>query len=135
MVESMLHAGAKGVHALRDATRGGVASVLNEMAQAASLGMIIDQTQIPVREDVQGACEILGLDPLYVANEGKLVAFVSPEVSETVLDVMRMDAMGADARIIGEVTDRHPRVVRMRTSLGGSRVVEMMSGEQLPRIC
>lgn len=135
LVEKALAVGGMGIHAMRDATRGGVASVLNEMAQASRTGMVIHETEIPVREDVKGACEILGLDPLYVANEGKFVAFVSPEVSDRVLAAMRSDPLGCEARVIGEVTSEHPAIVRLKTGLGASRVVEMMSGEQLPRIC
>jgi hydrogenase expression/formation protein HypE len=135
LVDRMLTAGGKGVHALRDATRGGVASVLNEIAQSAAAGIVIEETQIPVREDVRGACEILGLDPLYVANEGKLVAFVAPEVCGEVLDAMRENPLGVDAVEIGEVVESHPGTLSLRTALGGSRIVEMMSGEQLPRIC
>ncbi len=135
LVERMLDAGGKGVHVLRDATRGGVASVLNEIAQSSGTGIQIEETQIPVREDVRGACEILGLDPLHVANEGKLVAFVAPGLCETVLDAMRSHPLGTDSAIIGEVVARHPGIVRLKTGLGGSRVLEMMSGEQLPRIC
>ena len=134
-VERMLQKGGMHVHALRDATRGGVASVLNEIAQSAHLGMIIQEETVPVREDVKGACEILGLDPLFVANEGKFVAFVSPDAAEEVLESLRNHALGFDACIIGEVVEAHPGIVRMNTVLGGSRVVEMLSGEQLPRIC
>jgi hydrogenase expression/formation protein HypE len=135
LVEAILLVGGREVHALRDATRGGVASVLNELAQAAHVGMMIEEAQILVREDVKGACEILGLDPLYVANEGKLVAFVSPDACDDVLRLMRLHPLGREAQIIGEVVEANPGVVRLRTGLGGSRVVEMLSGDQLPRIC
>lgn len=135
LVEGICLAGGRAVHALRDATRGGVASALNELVQAARLGAVIEDSAIPVREDVKGACEILGLDPLYVANEGKLVALVSPEVCDDVLRLMRFHPLGRDACVIGEVVEAHPGVVRLQTGLGGSRVVEMLSGEQLPRIC
>lgn len=135
VVELMLNAVGDRVHALRDATRGGVASVLNEMAQSAGVGIVIRETSIPVREDVKGACEILGFDPLFVANEGKFVAFVAPEACEEVLAVMKSHPLAAEARVIGEVVATHSGMVRLRTVLGGSRLVEMMSGEQLPRIC
>jgi hydrogenase expression/formation protein HypE len=135
LVELLLDRVGEDVHAMRDATRGGVASVLNEMAQGAGVGMIIHEDSIPVREDVKGACEILGLDPLYVANEGKFVAFVSPECEDEALAAMQSHPLGTGARVIGEVIAEHPKMVRLRTRLGGSRVVEMMSGEQLPRIC
>lgn len=135
VVKRILEVGGRNVHALRDATRGGVASVLNEMAQSARTGMILEESTLPVREDVRGACEILGLDPLYVANEGKFVAFVGKDQANEILKVLRDHPLGEHACIVGEVVERHPGVVRMRSALGGSRVVEMMSGEQLPRIC
>lgn len=134
LVWQVLQTGGYRIHAMRDATRGGVASVLNEMAQSSGLGMLIREEAIPVRQDVQGACEILGLDPLYVANEGKFVAFVAPQSADAVLAAMRAHSLGSDACIIGEVVDDRP-MVRLRTTLGGTRVVEMLSGEQLPRIC
>jgi hydrogenase expression/formation protein HypE len=134
LVESMLRA-SHGIRILRDPTRGGVASALNEIAQKSKSGIVIDEAAIPVRSDVQGACEILGLDPLYVANEGKLIAFVSPNDTEAVLDAMRKHPLGKEAVVIGEVSGDHSRVVVMKTRIGGSRVVDMLSGEQLPRIC
>ena len=135
LVQKLLKAGGRDVHALRDATRGGVASALNELAQASGTGVVIQEASIPVREDVRGACEILGLDPLFVANEGRFLAFVAPERAEELLALMRTHPLGSEARIIGEVVEDHPGVVRMETWLGGSRVVDMLSGEQLPRIC
>lgn len=134
-VRLLLDAADHGVHAMRDATRGGVASVLNEMAQAANAGIVIHESAIPVREDVKGACEMLGLDPLFVANEGKFLAFVAPEVCDAALEALQSHPLGGDACLIGEVVEKHPGLVRLQTLLGGSRVVEMMSGEQLPRIC
>jgi hydrogenase expression/formation protein HypE len=135
LVKLLIETAGSDVHAMRDATRGGVASVLNEMAKSAGVGIVIEESQIPVREDVRGACEILGLDPLYVANEGKFIAFVDEANADHVLRIMRQHKLGEDAKIIGEVTSAHSGVVRLRTVLGGSRVVEMISGEQLPRIC
>ena len=123
------------IHVLRDPTRGGVASVLNEIAGEARVGMNIHQERIPLSEDVRGACELLGLDPLYVANEGKLLAFVPPEKADRVLMAMRQHEFGTHAVIIGDVTNDHPGIVTMRTTIGGTRVVDMISGEQLPRIC
>lgn len=123
------------VHCLRDPTRGGVATTLNEIAQRSRAGMLIVEKQIPVRETVKGACEILGLDPLYVANEGKLVAIVAPEASEAVLERMRNHPLGQDAVIVGEVVADHPGMVLMKTEIGGTRVLDVMFGEQLPRIC
>jgi hydrogenase expression/formation protein HypE len=134
LVESMLRA-SHGIRILRDPTRGGVASALNEIAQKSKSGIVIDEAAIPVRSEVQGACEILGLDPLYVANEGKLIAFVSPNDTEAVLDAMRKNPLGKEAVVIGEVSGDHSGVVVMKTRIGGSRVVDMLSGEQLPRIC
>ena len=125
----------KDIHVLRDPTRGGLASALNEVARKANKGIMIDENLIPVEESVKGACELLGLDPLYVANEGKLIAFVSPQDAEKVFSVMKTHPLGKDAVIIGEVADDHPGLVVMRTSIGGKRIVDMLSGEQLPRIC
>jgi hydrogenase expression/formation protein HypE len=134
LVEKILDAG-RSVHVLRDPTRGGVASALNEIAEKCGGGILINESAIPIRENVQGACEILGLDPLYVANEGKLLVFVAREDAERVLQAMREDDLGREAAIIGEVVSDHRGVVVMRTKIGGSRVVDMLSGEQLPRIC
>lgn len=134
LVAAMLKAG-KNIHVLRDPTRGGIASALNEIAGSAKVGILIHQEKIPISEEVKGACEILGLDPLYVANEGKLLAFVSPDESDKVLAAMRSHPLGKDSAIIGEVADDHPGFVMMKTRIGGTRVVDMLSGEQLPRIC
>jgi len=123
------------VHVFRDPTRGGITSALSEIAQTARVGIRLDESQIPISEEVKGACEILGLDPLYVANEGKLLAIVSKEAAATVLSSMRAHPLGAKAAIIGEVTNDHPGFVTMKTRIGGTRVVDMLSGEQLPRIC
>jgi hydrogenase expression/formation protein HypE len=123
------------VHCLRDPTRGGVATTLNEIAAQSQAGMLLQEQSIPVRESVRGACEILGLDPLYVANEGKLVAIVAPDAADTVLESMRLHPLGCDAQIIGEVLADHPTMVRMETLVGGSRILDVMFGEQLPRIC
>jgi hydrogenase expression/formation protein HypE len=134
LVDVML-AASKNIHVLRDPTRGGVASVLNEIAESAQVGISIREEQISVREEVRGACEILGFDPLYVANEGKLIAFVSAEEADNVLKAMRAHPLGKNAILIGEVVADHPGTVIMKTRIGGSRVVDMLSGEQLPRIC
>ena len=122
------------VHCLRDLTRGGLASALVEIAQAAALDVKVDEALIPVREDVGGACEILGLDPLHVANEGRFVAFVPEEDADRALDIIRAHTVGAGARRIGAVTGAGG-LVTMKTRIGTERIVEMMSGEQLPRIC
>ena len=134
LVETMFEASQE-IHVLRDPTRGGVASVLNEIAESAEVGITILEDQIPVSEEVMGACEILGFDPLYVANEGKLLAFISPTAVDKVLAAMRTHPFGKNAVIIGEVVADHPGTVIMKTHIGGSRVVDMLSGEQLPRIC
>ncbi len=123
------------IHCLRDPTRGGVATTLNEIAKRAGVGMMLREQSIPVRESVKGACEVLGLDPLYVANEGKLLAVVSPEMAQAVLQRMRKHEHGHDAVIIGEVVADHPGMVLMKTEIGGTRVLDVMFGEQLPRIC
>ncbi len=123
------------IHVLRDPTRGGVATTLNEIAARSDVGMLLQEDTIPVRESVQGACELLGLDPLYVANEGKLLAIVSADASDAVLKRMREHPLGHDAAIIGEVVSEHAPMVRMKTSIGGTRILDVMFGEQLPRIC
>jgi hydrogenase expression/formation protein HypE len=134
LVQDMLSVSGN-VHVLRDPTRGGVASTLNEIASQANVGISIVQEQIPVTEEVRGACELLGLDPLYVANEGRLIAIVAKEDAGMVLDVMKRHPQGAGSCVIGEVVASHPGTVVMKTAIGGTRVVDMLSGEQLPRIC
>ena len=134
LVETILGA-SKDMHVLRDPTRGGITSALTEIAQSAKVGMLLNEAAIPINEEVKGACEILGLDPLYVANEGKLLAIVSPAGAEQVLAAMRAHPLGREAAIIGDVVADHPGFVTMNTRVGGRRVVDMLSGEQLPRIC
>ena len=124
-----------GIHCLRDPTRGGLATTLNEVAGKAGLGIEIEEQAIPVRDAVRAACELLGLDPLYVANEGKLVAFVAPEAADAVLAAMQAHEYGQEAVVIGRVTAEHAGRVVLRTSLGARRIVDMLVGEQLPRIC
>ena len=131
----LLEALGRDVHVLRDPTRGGVASAVNEIAASAKVGMRLDEAAVPVLEDVRGACEILGLDPLYVANEGKMLAIVARARADEALAVLRNDPLGRKAAIIGEVVDEHPGRVFMKSRIGGLRAVEMLSGEQLPRIC
>ncbi|MBW4559061.1 MAG: hydrogenase expression/formation protein HypE [Trichormus sp. ATA11-4-KO1] len=123
------------IHAMRDATRGGLATVLNEFALSSHVGIRLDEESIPVREEVKGFCEILGLDPLYLANEGKLVVVVKREHAETVLSAMKLHSAGKDACIIGEVIASPPGVVLLTTAFGTARIVDMLVGEQLPRIC
>jgi hydrogenase expression/formation protein HypE len=127
--------GARTIHCMRDPTRGGLATTLNEIAGKAGVGIEIDEHAIPVREAVRAACELLGLDPLYVANEGKLVAFVAPKAAEALLASMRAHEYGQEAAIIGRVTAEHASRVVLRTALGARRIVDMLVGEQLPRIC
>jgi len=123
------------IHCLRDPTRGGLATSLNELATQSKVGIKIEEEKIPVREEVSAACEMLGFDPLYVANEGKLVAIVAHEDAEAVLNKMRQNIYGKNAAIIGEVRQKHPDRVVMRTGLGASRIVDMLVGDLLPRIC
>jgi hydrogenase expression/formation protein HypE len=134
LVEKITAAGDK-IHVMRDPTRGGLASVLNEIAESAKVGISIAEKSIPVTEEVKSACELLGLDPLYVANEGRLVAFADPDEADRILNTMKSHPLGRDSVIIGEVTSDNPGTVIMKTEVGGTRVVDMLSGEQLPRIC
>jgi len=138
LVAAMLDAvspGANAIRCLRDPTRGGVSSALNEIAAQSRVSIQIEETCIPVREEVRGACELLGLDPLYVANEGKLLAIVAPESADEILAAMRRDPLGVEAAIIGTVGNESAGLVTMRTAFGSTRIVDMLAGEQLPRIC
>jgi hydrogenase expression/formation protein HypE len=159
LVEAMIEAGVKGgenqgertqngrrllhgwypplhaIHCLRDATRGGLAAVLNELADTSKVGIEFDERKVPIRHEVNAACEMLGLDPLYIANEGKLVAIVSEDIAESILSAMRKSEYGTEAAIIGHVVDEHPGMVTAKTSIGGMRVVDVPAGELLPRIC
>jgi hydrogenase expression/formation protein HypE len=126
---------APGIHAMRDPTRGGLAALLNEIARESRVGIVVREDDIPVGAAVRGACELLGLDPLYVANEGKLVAFCAPEDAKPLLAAMRSHQLGREAAIIGEVIADQDCFVQMRTGLGGDRIVDWLAGEQLPRIC
>ncbi len=134
LVRSLRESVGSAVHCLRDATRGGLASALNEIAGTSSVGVEL-QSDLPVPPAVEAACEMLGLDPLYVANEGVLVAFVEPDAEERALEAMRAHAVGASASKVGRVVETHPGMVVLRTGLGGTRVVDMLPGDQLPRIC
>jgi hydrogenase expression/formation protein HypE len=131
----LLNAFGEDIHLLRDPTRGGLATVLNEIARDAKLGIDISQKNIPVEEEVYGACEMLGLDPLYVANEGLFVAVVDATIADKFLLQLQQWDHGALASIVGEVTTEHKRQVLMKSNIGGRRVVNMLAGEQLPRIC
>ena len=135
MIAAVLEAAGNSVHAMRDPTRGGLASTLNEIALSSNVGVAIDETRLPVRPEVQSACELLGLDPVYVANEGKAVFFVAPEAADGVLEVLRSHPLGRDAARIGQVTTEHMRMLVARTAMGSNRVIPTQIGEQLPRIC
>lgn len=135
MLVTSMNADTSAIHVLRDPTRGGVASALNEIARASQVGITINERDLPVPSSVHSACEILGLDPLYVANEGKLIAIVAAENAEMLLAAMQQHPLGAGATIIGQITDQHPGMVVAKTGIGGTRVVDMQIGEQLPRIC
>ena len=134
LVSEILRVG-QGVRCMRDPTRGGLSSALNEIAERSNVGIELEERVIPVREDVASACELLGLDPMYVANEGKLIAIVAAESADAVLWAMRRHPLGNQAQIIGTVTTANPSLVTMRTRLGTTRIVDMLSGDQLPRIC
>jgi hydrogenase expression/formation protein HypE len=134
MVTKML-AAHRDIHVLRDPTRGGVGTALNEIAGKSGVGIKIYEEKVPLKKEIAGICELLGFDPFYVANEGKLIAFVAPDYAEKVLGAIRTDEFGQDACIIGEAIADNPGKVIMQTSIGGSRIVDMLTGEQLPRIC
>jgi hydrogenase expression/formation protein HypE len=134
LMEAALSA-APNIRAARDATRGGLASALNEIAQAAGCGIQIEEGALPLRAEVKGMCEVLGLDPLYLANEGTLVLFVPETEADAALGAMRAVETGRGARVIGRAVERHPGTVSMKTRFGGNRIVDMLIGEQLPRIC
>lgn len=134
LVEDML-AASKNIHVLRDPTRGGVASTLNEIARQSGVGITIEEKSLPVRPEVAGACEMLGFDPLYIANEGKLLAVVKAEDTEIILEAMRKSQYGQDAVVIGKVDSQPAGKVLLRTSLGSTRIIDVLSGELLPRIC
>lgn len=135
LIQGVLSACGSAVRCMRDPTRGGLATTLNEWAQAAGVGIEAEEAAIPVREEVRAACEFLGLDPLYVANEGKVLVAVAPEAAERALAALRAHPLGREAARIGRVTEEHPRRVVLRTPFGARRVVEMLAGAQLPRIC
>ncbi len=134
MVEKIIGSGGD-VHVLRDPTRGGVGTTLNEIASQSGVGMRIIEDSLPVKGAVAGMCELLGFDPLYLANEGKLLAIVAPGDADKVLEIIQQDEFGADAVIIGEVVAEDPGKVFLETTIGGSRIIDMLTGEQLPRIC
>lgn len=134
IISDILNAGIE-IHCLRDLTRGGLSSALNELSYSSHTEILIDENFIPVREDVQGACEILGFDPLYVANEGKFIIFVDEKDAEKTLKIMKSNYYGKDSQIIGKVLSNNESIVKLKSKIGTVRIVDMLSGEQLPRIC
>ena len=134
MVKQMF-AASNNIHVLRDPTRGGVGTALNEIAEKSRVGLKIFEDKMPLKKEVVAACELLGFDPLYLANEGKLIAFVSAEDTDMVLEAIKSNPFGKDAAVIGEVVANHSGKVFMETRIGGQRIVDMLAGEQLPRIC
>jgi hydrogenase expression/formation protein HypE len=134
LAEAILRA-SPGIRCMRDPTRGGLSSAVNELAAASEVGVVLDEAAIPLRPEVRGACEMLGLDPLYVANEGKLIAVVPPDEANRALEAMRNHPLGRNAALVGTVVAEHPGMVLLRSRVGGQRVVTLLSGEQLPRIC
>jgi len=134
MVSRMLSA-SKDIHVLRDPTRGGLGTALNEIAGKSDIGLRIYEEKIPVNDETSGICELLGFDPIYIANEGKLIAFVDPEAAENVLSAVQKDDFGKKAAIIGEAVSEHPGKVVMKTRIGGTRIIDMLTGDQFPRIC
>jgi hydrogenase expression/formation protein HypE len=123
------------IRCLRDPTRGGLATTLNEIASSSHVGMVIEEKEVPVRESVRGICELLGLDPLYLANEGKMIAICPPDEAERLLEVMREHPLGKQTRVIGRVTEENPKRVVLHTLIGGHRILDMLTGTQYPRIC
>jgi len=134
LTSDMLNA-SREIRCMRDPTRGGVSSTLNEIAEQSHVGIRLEECAIPIREEIRGACEMLGLDPLYVANEGKLIAIVAPEAVEALLSAMRSNPLGRNAQVVGTVVEASSPIVTIRTALGTSRMVDMLAGDQLPRIC
>jgi hydrogenase expression/formation protein HypE len=134
LIASLLTA-VPGVRAMRDATRGGVATILNEIARAADVGVLVSEDDIPVRDEVRGACELLGIDPMYVACEGRLVAVVPGDSADAAVGALRSHPLGAEAAIIGKVVADPPGIVRLKTAFGGTRIVDLLVGDPLPRIC
>jgi len=135
LVQALLAVDSTAIHVLRDPTRGGVAATLNEIARQSQVGIAIDERALPINPEVQAACEVLGMDPLHVANEGKLIAIVARERAEAMLAAMKAHELGGQATVIGQVVEQHRGMLVARTAIGGTRVVAMQLGEQLPRIC
>ncbi|MDD3877183.1 MAG: hydrogenase expression/formation protein HypE [Bacteroidales bacterium] len=134
LIQKILNTGSR-INFMRDATRGGMATVLCELAEQLKLGVEIEEFRVPVNENVRGMCELLGFDPFYVANEGKVILVVHPDDAELVLETMKLHELGKDASIIGEIVEAHPSKAILNTGIGGKRIIDMLAGEQLPRIC
>jgi len=134
MAQAILNSGCR-VHVLRDPTRGGLGTTLNEIAAQSGVEILIDESCLPIRGPVRGTCELLGFDPLYIANEGKLVAFVPQEDAQKVLEIIQANEYGKEAAVIGRVSQKSTGKVFLKTLIGGTRLVDMLTGEQLPRIC
>jgi hydrogenase expression/formation protein HypE len=135
LASAVMDAAGSGLRMMRDPTRGGVATVLNEIALDADLGVVLDEAAVPVRTEVHGACEILGIDPMYVANEGKLLAITSAEAAPGALEAMRATTPGEEAAIVGEIAQEPAGMVLVNTGFGGTRIMDMLIGDPLPRIC
>ena len=135
LIQELLSECGDSIHAMRDPTRGGLATILNEFSHSCNLAMLIREVDVPVREEVRGACEILGFDPLYLANEGKVVVICSRDSAHRVVEIMRQSALGRNAALIGEVLDEPRGKVLLETTVGNRRILDMLAGEQLPRIC
>lgn len=134
LIQSVLKAGVS-IKFMRDVTRGGLATVLNELADMVNVGIELEEKAVPIRETVGGLCEILGFDPLYLANEGKVVMVVHPDDAEKAIEILKKQPLGKESKIIGELTSDHPKMVVGKTEIGGKRIINMLRGEQLPRIC
>jgi hydrogenase expression/formation protein HypE len=134
LIQEVLKAG-KRIKFMRDITRGGLATVLNELAEIVNLGIELSEKEIPIKESVNGLCEILGFDPLYLANEGKVLIIVNHNDARDVIEILKKNPLGKESKIIGEVVSEHPKMVVGKTEIGGKRIINMLQGEQLPRIC
>jgi hydrogenase expression/formation protein HypE len=135
LVQGLLDAVGPGVRAMRDATRGGVATILNEVAKAANVAVVVEEEAVPVLPEVRGACELLGIDPLYVASEGRIVAFVDPSAADAAVAAMQAHPLGAGATNVGRVAEDPPGLVLLKTGFGGTRIIDLLVGDPLPRIC
>ncbi len=134
LIQRVLKSGLR-IKFMRDITRGGLATIVNELADIVHLGVVLEENSIPIRESVNGLCEIVGFDPLYLANEGKVMMVVHPDDAAKVLDILKTHSLGVESKIIGRLVSDHPKMVIGKTAIGGKRILNMLQGEQLPRIC